>query len=160
VAGDLGTYSADASGLITKGLGIGMDIRVLIGLDLAAPENALILGCNVGSICTDLDPDSPTYNDPFTSVKRCLAGPNQGMSCVHKDDCGGEKCSNKHTQLCLRGPSDGQPCSDDVDCPDGKCKFTDPSIDPIEVLKVVTAGTSQVLISSGDPNDPDYSPIP
>lgn len=164
VSGNTATFSADASGLITKGLGIGMDILVRVGLDAFAPENGLTIQCNVGAICTDLDPDSPGYNDPFASVDRCVEGPNQGVSCESKDDCGGAKCSNKHTLLCKKGANEGQACVDDGDCPDGSCKLQDPAIDPIEVLKVVTDANSLLLISSGDydPNDPnsDYSALP
>ena len=163
VEGDLATYSATALGLITKGLGLGMDIAIRVGLDLAAPENGLLVACNTGAICTDLDPDSPSYDDPFTSVDRCIAGPNTGMSCDGKDDCGGEKCTNRHSALCRRGDNDGLPCGNDDDCPDGRCKLQDPAIDPIEVMKIVTTPDSGLLISSGedDPNDPnDYDSLP
>jgi hypothetical protein len=163
VGGDVSTYSADARGLVTKGLGLGMDILVRIGLDLGAPENGLTLACNTGGICTDTDPDSPTFDDPFASVPRCLSGPNAGLSCSSKDDCDGDKCSAKHTLLCSGGGNDGLACADDGDCPDGSCKLQDPAIEPIGVLKVVTAANSMLLISSGedDPNDPnDYDALP
>lgn len=163
VGGDVSTFSADARGLVTKGLGVGMDILVRIGLDLAAPENGLTLACNTGGICTDTDPDSPTFDDPFASVARCLDGPNAGVSCSSKDDCGGSACTKKHTPLCKGGANDGFACVDDTNCPDGACKLQDPALDPIGVLKVVTAPNSVLLISAGedDPNDPnDYDALP
>ena len=76
VAGDLATYSADASGLITKGLGVGGDISILIGLDLAAPENGLIVACNTGGACTDPnDPNDPANQNPVEVLKVVTAGP-------------------------------------------------------------------------------------
>lgn len=131
VSGSAETFTADAIGLITKGLGIGMDILVRIGLDLTAAENGLLLACNGGGICTDLDPDSGTFDDPFAEVDRCVDGPNAGLSCDSKDDCAGSKC-----------------------------KGVDPLQEPIEVLKVVTDANSMLLISSGDANDPNYLALP
>lgn len=163
VGGDLSTLSAETSGLVTKGLGLGMDILVRIGLDLANPANSATLACNTGAICTDTDPDSPTFDDPFASVARCLSGPNAGLSCSSKDDCDGATCSTKHTPLCSGGANDGLSCVDDGDCPDGACKLQDPAVDPVGILKVVTTADSVLLISSGedDPNDPnDYDALP
>lgn len=51
VAGDAATFSATAVGLITKGMATGGRVAVSIGLDLTNPENALLLGCNLGAVC-------------------------------------------------------------------------------------------------------------
>lgn len=51
VAGDAATFSATAVGLITKGMATGGRVAVSIGLDLANPDNGLLLACNLGTIC-------------------------------------------------------------------------------------------------------------
>lgn len=51
IAGDAGTYSAEAKGLIVKGPLQGGRVAIMIGIDLFNPENALLLGCNTGSVC-------------------------------------------------------------------------------------------------------------
>lgn len=67
VAGDVATYQATAIGLITKGLGIGGDISVGIGLDLANPVNSPILACNTGANC--VDPNDPSDAINVTPIK-------------------------------------------------------------------------------------------
>ncbi len=57
VAGDAANFTADAIGLVTKGLGIGGDIRITIGLDLLNPDNGDIVNCNQFDSC--IDPDDP-----------------------------------------------------------------------------------------------------
>ena len=48
VSGDLATVSAKATGIVTKGLGIGADFSILAGFDLANPVNGPVLACNTG----------------------------------------------------------------------------------------------------------------
>lgn len=48
VAGDLGTASAVADGIVTKGVGIGANVHVSVGFDLANPINTPVLLCNTG----------------------------------------------------------------------------------------------------------------
>jgi len=75
VAGDAATYSASAIGLVTKGLGLGADIDINVGLNIGAPENGLILACNTGGICTDPnDPNDPANATPITVLK-LITGP-------------------------------------------------------------------------------------
>ena len=75
VSGDVATFSAQAVGLVTKGLGVGGDISIGIGLDLAAPENGLVLACNTGGVCADPnDPLDPANATPVTLLKTITAG--------------------------------------------------------------------------------------
>jgi len=70
VSGDAATYSADASGLITKGLGVGGNISIQVGIDLAAPENGAVLLCNTGGSCQDPnDPNDLGNLNPVTILK-------------------------------------------------------------------------------------------
>ena len=48
VSGDLATISASAKGIVTKGVGVGAEIKTLIGFDLANPINGPVLTCNTG----------------------------------------------------------------------------------------------------------------
>lgn len=75
ISGDVATFSALTEGLVTKGLGIGGDITISIGLDLAAPENGLILSCNTGGVCGDPnDPNDPANATPISVLKVVTAG--------------------------------------------------------------------------------------
>lgn len=68
VGADLGTQSAVLNGVMTKGFGLGAQIRIQIGIDTGAPENANILACNVGAICPpDIFAD-PTNADPIETL--------------------------------------------------------------------------------------------
>lgn len=51
VGGDLATQSAAAKGLVTKGSLTGAQVSIQIGIDLASPNNANVLGCNTGAAC-------------------------------------------------------------------------------------------------------------
>lgn len=69
VAGDVATYSATASGLVTKGIGLGGDLALTIGLDLANPLNTPVLACNAGGTCLDPnDPADPGNLNPVTQL--------------------------------------------------------------------------------------------
>jgi hypothetical protein len=75
VAGDAATYSASAIGLVTKGLGLGADIDINVGLNIGAPENGVLLACNTGGVCTDPnDPNDPANLAPVALLK-LITGP-------------------------------------------------------------------------------------
>lgn len=56
VGADLPSQSAVLNGIVSKGLGAGGVIRVLVGLDVGAPQNSNLLACNLGLACP---PDLP-----------------------------------------------------------------------------------------------------
>lgn len=57
---DLATQSEQIIGIVTKGFGVGGTIVSQVDLDPAAPDNFLILLCNIGTIC-----DGPPADDVF-----------------------------------------------------------------------------------------------
>jgi hypothetical protein len=58
VGADLPSQSAALNGVVSKGFGVGSVIRALAGLDVSAPENGDLLGCNLGLLCPP-DPAAP-----------------------------------------------------------------------------------------------------
>jgi len=62
VGGDLATQSAAAHGLITKGDLAGASVAILVGIDLGNPNNANVLGCNLGAVCPPPIPPSTTLS--------------------------------------------------------------------------------------------------
>jgi hypothetical protein len=58
VGADLPSQSAALNGVVTKGFGQGGVIRILAGLDAAAPENSDLVACNLGFLCPP-DPNQP-----------------------------------------------------------------------------------------------------
>lgn len=67
VGADLPSQSAALNGIVSKGFGAGAVVRALAGLDIGAPENADLLGCNLGAICPP-DPMTETATYPVTQI--------------------------------------------------------------------------------------------
>jgi hypothetical protein len=67
VGADLPSQSAALNGIVSKGFGAGAVVRALAGLDIGAPENADLLGCNLGAICPP-DPMTETATYPIAAI--------------------------------------------------------------------------------------------
>lgn len=65
---EIGTSNALVfTGLVTKGFGVGGVLTFKTSLNVSDPSNNNFTTCNAGSICTDLDPNSPGYDDVFAN---------------------------------------------------------------------------------------------
>lgn len=63
---DIGASNAlTFTGIITKGFGAGATVQFRVSLDILDPDNNSFTACNAGAICSDLDPNSPGYDDIF-----------------------------------------------------------------------------------------------
>jgi hypothetical protein len=90
VAGDLATQSAQAIGIVTKGLVPGATIVTQVPIDVANPVNGAVLGCNtVPGFCTP---------DPFGIDSKCK-GPGDPYPCCTASKTG--PCVPPANQLAL-----------------------------------------------------------
>lgn len=63
---DIGASNAlTFSGIITKGFGAGATIQFRVSLDVEDPNNNAFTACNADAVCSDLDPNSPGFDDIF-----------------------------------------------------------------------------------------------
>jgi hypothetical protein len=71
VGADLLTQAAQATGVMTKGLAVGANISVSIGIDITDPVNGPTLACNTGGACP------PALPGPITALNLKSAVGNQ-----------------------------------------------------------------------------------
>lgn len=77
ISGDLDTFSAVATGLITKGFGVGGEVELQIGLNLApsdpelAAQVGILVGCQGGGCA---DPNNPANEIPVTDLPIITTG--------------------------------------------------------------------------------------
>lgn len=82
VGGDLATQSARLQGLMTKGFGAGAQISVLIGIDLANPNNSNVLACNLGAVCPPPITPSTILSLVTTASSSVVIGYPQDSDCT------------------------------------------------------------------------------
>lgn len=85
IAGDAATFSAQAIGLVTKGLGIGGDITIGIGLDAFASENADLIQCNLGNNCTNPGDPNEVLNAAPAGILRVVTDANSELTISYGD---------------------------------------------------------------------------
>lgn len=87
VAGNTTTFQGEVTGLVTKGLGLGGDISLTIGLDFANPASAEVVACNLGATCTDPnDPNDPGNVTPAEAVGVQTSGTSVFLLSLGDDD--------------------------------------------------------------------------